>query len=190
MAPPSLEGTDDDSHDHRHDQRHDRNHDRGHGRIIVQTNAVGTLMFVVTAASAAIIFSTPAQWVGAITAMSLFAIGVATFLWSFYNAAQRSRTEEIAVTQLYLLVGGPTPGAVRRPMLGLLVVQIATAAVTALSRPEGPDGGAGSSLAVGFLVPMFGIGLNGLWAAFHGVFPRRHDAGQFDAVTPASEPRD
>jgi hypothetical protein len=58
-------------------------------------------------------------------------------------------------------------------MLGLLVVQVATAVATTFARLEGPDGEPGSSLAVGFLVPMFGFGLNGLWAAFHGAFPRR-----------------
>ena len=52
-----------------------------------------------------------------------------------------------------------------------MLAQVAIAAITTLSRPDGPDGNPGSSLAVGFLVPMFGIGLNGLWAAFHGAFP-------------------
>ena len=32
-------------------------------------------------------------------------------------------------------------------------------------RARGPDGQPGSTLAFGILVPMFGIGLNGLWAA-------------------------
>ena len=43
--------------------------------------------------------------------------------------------------------------------------------VTTFARLEGPDGKPGSSLALGFLVPMFGFGLNGLWAAYHGDFP-------------------
>ncbi len=44
---------------------------------------------------------------------------------------------------------------------------------TTLARPDGPDGNPGSSLAVGFLVPMLGFGLNGLWASVHGAFPPR-----------------
>ena len=48
------------------------------------------------------------------------------------------------------------------------------AAITTFTRLDGPDGEPGSSLALGFIVPMFGFGLNGLWAAFHGAFPRRH----------------
>ena len=43
------------------------------------------------------------------------------------------------------------------------------------ARSESEDGSPGTSLAVGILVPMFGLGLNGLWCAFHGVFPPRPD---------------
>jgi hypothetical protein len=53
------------------------------------------------------------------------------------------------------------------------VVQVVVALGTAIGRSEADDGSPGTSLAVGILVPMFGLGLNGLWAAFHGVFPPR-----------------
>lgn len=144
---------------------------------IVRIDIALTAVFVVTAAYAATVFDTPAQWVGAVTAMVLFAVGVAAFLWGFWNAVQRSRTEEIAVTQVFLLLGTPTPAPVRRAMNSVLIVQIVTATITTFARPDGPDGNPGSSLAVGFLVPMLGLGLNGLWAAFHGRFPARRDAG-------------
>lgn len=151
------------------------------GDVIVWANVIGTVAFVGTALTAAIVFSTPSQWVGAITAMGLFAVGVFAFLWGFYNVAQRSRSEQIAVMQVYLLVGEPTPPRVRRIMLTMLVVQIVVALGTALWRSEGDDGSPGTSLAVGILVPMFGLGLNGLWCAFHGVFPPRADGASFDA---------
>jgi len=147
------------------------------GDVIVLVDVIGTVAFTVTALTAAIVFSTAAQWVGAITAMSLFAVGVFAFLWSFYNAVQRSRDEEIAVLQMYLLVGSPTPPRVRRIMLSMLAIQIVVALATAIGRSEAADGSPGTSLAVGILVPMFGIGLNGLWCAFHGVFPPRQIAG-------------
>lgn len=140
---------------------------------IVIGNVVGTAIFVVTAALAAIAFTTAFQWLGAITALALFAVGVFAFLWSYFHAVGRSRTEEIGTAQLYLLTGPPTPPEVRKVMLGLLAVQVATAAVTTFTRLDGPDGNPGSSLAVGFLVPMLGFGLNGLWVAFHGTFPPR-----------------
>ena len=144
---------------------------RHRGDVIVMANAIGTAAFTVTALTAAIVFSAAAQWVGAITAMSLFAVGVFTFLWAFYNAAQRSRVEQLSVMQLFFLVGAPTPSRIRRTMNVLLIVQVGIGLGTALARPNSPDGTPGSSLAVGILVPMFGLGLNGLWAAFHGDFP-------------------
>ncbi|MET0909094.1 MAG: hypothetical protein ABWZ99_06465 [Ilumatobacteraceae bacterium] len=145
------------------------------GDVIIAANAIGTFAFAVTAITAAIVFSTASQWVGAITAMSLFAVGVFAFLWSFWNVVQRSREEQIAVTQVYLLLGAPTPNRVRRRMLACLVVQVAVAFATALGRSKDLDGSPGTSLAVGVLVPMFGIGLNGLWAAYHGTFPALMD---------------
>jgi hypothetical protein len=145
------------------------------GDVIVMADVIGTGAFVVTAVTAAVVFSTASQWVGAITAMALFAVGVFAFLWSFFNAVQRSRDEEISVTQVYLLLGSPTPPRVRRVMLSMLAVQIVVGLATAMARSKAPDGSPGTSLAVGVLVPMFGIGLNGLWCAFHGVFPPRAD---------------
>lgn len=142
-------------------------------RLPLRVNIAGTALFGVTAAYAAISFTTFAQWVGAVTALSLFAAGVFTFLWSYFHAVQRSRHDEISVTGLYLLLGEPTPPAVKRTMWLALATQVAIALTTTLARPDGPDGRAGSSLAIGFLVPMFGLGLNGLWAAYHGAFRRR-----------------
>lgn len=140
---------------------------------IIRANLVLTAIFTATAAYAAAVFSTPSQWVGAVTAMVLFAIGVFAFIWSYWNAVQRSRTDEISVTQLYLLMGDAIPAPVRRTMNLTLLVQVAVAISTTLARPDGPDGNPGSSLAVGFLVPMLGFGLNGLWAASYGNFATR-----------------
>ena len=140
---------------------------------IVQVNLALTAVFAVTAAMAAVVFSTTWQWIGAITAMVLFTIGVFAFLWSYWNAVQRSRTDEIAVTQLYLLMGDAVPSPVRRVMNLTLATQFLIALATTFARPDGPDGNPGSSLAVGFLVPMLGFGLNGLWAVYHGNFAAR-----------------
>jgi hypothetical protein len=145
------------------------------GERIVFADVIGTVAFTATAVYAAVVFSTAAQWVGAITAMALFAVGVFAFLWSFWTAVQRSRVEQIGVMQMYLLLGDPTPARVRRIMLSMLAIQTTVALVTALARSESDDGSPGTSLAVGVLVPMLGLGLNGLWCAFHGDFPVRAD---------------
>ena len=161
------------------------------GRRIVQVDEIGTAVFIGTAVLAAVLFTTVLQWVGAITALTLFAVGVFCFLWSYVQAVQRSRTDEISVTSLYLLTGPATPMVVKRRMLGLLAAQVVTAAATTFARLDGPDGEPGSSLAVGFLVPMFGFGLNGLWAAYHGRFaPHQRNpdsASPSAAVTEATD---
>lgn len=140
---------------------------------IVQLDLALTAVFAITASYAAAVFSTASQWIGAITAIVLFAVGVFAFLWSYWSAVQRSRVEEISVTQLYLLLGDAIPAPVRRTMNLTLLVQVVVAVATTLARPNGPDGNPGSSLAVGILVPMLGFGLNGLWAAKHGNFDMR-----------------
>lgn len=154
---------------------------------VVRANAILTAVFAVTAAFAAIVFSTEAQWAGAVTAMTLFAIGVFAFLWSYWAAVQRSRSQEIAVSQLYLLLGKAIPTRIRRSMNGLLLAQAVIATVTTLARPNGPDGNPGSSLAVGFLVPMLGFGLNGVWAITHATFAPRADVTT--AASDESAPR-
>jgi hypothetical protein len=147
--------------------------DRVAGDVLIRADLAGTLLFGVTAALAAAFFTTFWQWVAAVTALGLFAVGVFAFLWSYYNAVQRSRTDAISVSGLYFLLGPPTPARVRRIMLLTLLLQVVIALVTTLARTHGPDGRPGTSLALGFLVPMLGFGLNGLWAAYHGDFPKR-----------------
>jgi hypothetical protein len=58
-------------------------------------------------------------------------------------------------------------------MLLTLLLQLVIALVTTLARTQSADGRPGTSLALGFLVPMLGFGLNGLWAAYHADFPSR-----------------
>ncbi|MDJ0768773.1 MAG: hypothetical protein QNJ12_08265 [Ilumatobacter sp.] len=145
------------------------------GDWIVRGNLAATALFAVTASYAAVVFNTPSQWIGAVTAMVLFAVGVVAFLWSYWSAVQRSRSHQIAVSQLYVLLGPAIPAPVRRVMNVTLLAQFVIAIATTLARPNGPDGNPGSSLAVGFLVPMLGFGLNGLWASAHGNFATRTD---------------
>lgn len=147
--------------------------DGGAGDVIVRVDVAATVVFAVTAVVAAIVFDGVVMTIAAVVALILFFVGIAAFLWSFWNAVQRSRGEQVAVTQLYLLTGGVAPRSVRVPMLLALVVQCVVALVTAISRPNAADGSPGNSLALGVLVPLFGFGMNGLWAAFHGRYADR-----------------
>ena len=155
------------------------------GERIIRADLILTAIFGATAAYAAIDFSTAAQWVGAVTAMTLFTIGVFAFLWSYWLAVQRGRVAEISVSQLYLLLGPAIPKRVRRTLMLTLLAQAAIASITTFARPDGPDGNPGSSLAVGFLVPMLGFGLNGLWAVTYGTFAPRSET--VEVTTSAGE---
>ena len=151
------------------------NETSGSSSLILRVNVVGTALFVVSSVAAAVIFTQPVRLVGVIVALSLFAIGVFAFLWSYWTAVQRSRDDDIAVTQLYFLSGPSTPVKVKRVMNGALVVQTVTCLVAAIARSS-TNGRAGSTLAFGILVPMFGLGLNGLWCAQYGTFSPRQRA--------------
>ncbi len=149
---------------------------RARGALIVRVDLIGTGVFVASAVIAAIVFTDPVTALAAGVAIVLFLGGIVTFLWSFWRAVQRSRGEQVAVTQLYLLTGGVAPSGVRRAMLSALGLQCIVGLGTALARPNADDGSAGTSLALGVLVPLFGFGLNGLWAASHGEYRDRADS--------------
>jgi len=133
--------------------------------MIQRASWVGTAVFAATAVAAAVApgtFKPPAL----ITAIVLFAAGCGIFLWALVLVAARSRTDQMEQAQIWFLTGPPTPPEVRRSLLGALAVQVVVSLVTAGVRPY-------TSLAAGVLVPMWGLGLCGLWAARHGTFPAR-----------------
>jgi len=137
--------------------------------VIVKVNVVGTGLFVVSATAAAVFFTRLFRATGVVVALVLFAVGVASFIWGFFTAAQRSRYDNISVASLYFLLGHVSGAKVRRLMNGSMIVQGLCGLVTALARTS-TDGRAGSTLAFGVLVPLFGLGLNGLWSSRHGLF--------------------
>jgi hypothetical protein len=98
---------------------------------------------------------------------ALFLVGVVAFLWAYGTAVARSRTLTIGIGGLYFL-SGSAPTDVRRRLLGALALQVVVAVVTAAVRPY-------TAVAFGILVPVFGLGLAGLWGARHGSFPPRVD---------------
>lgn len=148
------------------------------GANILRADVVGTAVFTASSIAAAVVFDGFFKVQGVVVALVLFAIGVATFIWGYWTAVQRSRTQVMSVAELYFLVGAAVPRSVKWVMNGCLMAQTTVALVAALARGSTPnaDGGSnpGSTLAFGVLVPMLGLGLNGLWAATHGDFgPRR-----------------
>jgi hypothetical protein len=125
----------------------------------------GTAAFTVTAvagAAAPDVLAAPAF----VVAVLLFVAGCVAFVAAYARAVRRSREDLIGVANLYFLTGDVAPAAVRRTLLGSFAVQVVVALATAIARPY-------SSLAAGTLVPVYGLGLCGLWAALYGTFPPR-----------------
>ena len=144
----------------------------GHGAV--RLNLAGTAVFLAALGIAVPLRSHRfAQYVIGAVSMVLFAAGVVTTLWAYTRALDRSRVEEVGVANLYLLTGSTSPPPVKRVMLGALAVQVIAALIGASVGAAGLDKGDLNALAFGVLVPMFGIGMNGVWAARHGRYGPR-----------------
>ena len=144
------------------------------GGRVVRLNLAGTAVFLM-----ALAIAIPwrnhrfAQYLIGAVSMVLFAIGVVATLWAYSRALDRSRVEEVGVANLYLLTGDTAPKPVRRAMSLALTVEIVAAIAGAWIGVAGLEAGQLNALAFGVLVPMFGIGMNGLWAALHGSYGPR-----------------
>lgn len=156
------------------------------GSAIIRLNAVLTALFVVTAGLAVAYFEQPWKTIAVVVCLANFSVGVVAFLWGYWSAVQRSREDNISVAALYFLIDKCAPQSVARRMNGLLGVQFIAGLVTAGMRSS-TDGKRGSTLAFGILVPMLGLGLNGLWAAFHGHFAPRSGTNS-SGVSPQASP--
>ena len=157
------------------------------GSFLVKCNLALTGLFVATSIVAAVTFTSPWKTVGVVVSLSCFSVGIVAFLWGYWTAVQRSRTDNISVAALYFLVDNCAPQSVARLMNGALGVQVVAAVATAISRTT-TDGRAGSTLAFGVLAPMMVLGLNGLWGATYGSFTPRQfsDSDEVPLQEPAS----
>ncbi len=139
-------------------------------------NLLLTSLFFVVTAVAAVAFTPATRTIGVVVDLALFAVGVATFIWGYFSAVQRSRVDEISVASLYFLSGQVADKQVQKIMNVWLIAQLVIGLAGAIARSS-TDGKAGSTLAFGVLVPLLGLGLNGLWASQFGTFTHR---GQSD----------
>jgi len=101
----------------------------------------------------------------AVVSIALFFVGCFVFLWAYAVAVSRSRTDLIGIGGLYFLAG-TAPKVVRFRLRLSFAVEIVVAVASASIRPFTP-------MAFGFLVPVFGLGLCGLWGARYGTFEPR-----------------
>ena len=93
----------------------------------------------------------------AVVALALFAAGAVMMAAALVIAAGRSRTDAIDIGGLFF---SQAPKTLRLAMAAQAVIGLVTATLQA-------------SAAFGVLVPIFGLGLCGLWGARHGTYPAR-----------------
>lgn len=139
------------------------------GGGIIRGSWAGTIVFTVTA----IIATIDPDSLGApavVVAVALFAAGSVVMFWAFLIAVQRSRVEMIGMGGLYFGAGS-APRDVQIQLMSSLLVQLIVAFTTASIRVF-------TTLAFGILVPVWGLGMAGLWCARHGVFAPRDTAAQ------------
>jgi hypothetical protein len=133
------------------------------GRGIVVASWLGDLLFAVTAipiALGASALDDPAV----VIALLLFFASLVVWFWALGSAAVRTtRGDDVQVWSLFLLEGR-VPARVRFHLYGSFVVCLAITVATASANP------------FGVLVPMYPLGLIGLWGARHGVYPPRKTA--------------
>ncbi len=158
------------------------------GGRVVRFDVVGTALFAAMSALGS--FVEAVRVPAAIVSVVLFAVGVATFIWSYISALERSRIDELGVANLYLLTGPTAPKPVKRALMGSLYVQVVACIAAAAAGFSQVSIGEANPLAFGMLVPMFGLGLNGLWASRLGTFGPRilTPTGRPAARRPAPEP--
>jgi len=141
---------------------------------LVRADVLGTVVFVIALAIAIPLRDERlGQVIIAVVSLVLFAIGIATGLWAYTSALERSRTAEVGVANLYLLTGATAPRQVKVTMLVALGTQVIAAFGGAIVGMSGLDENHLNALAFGVLVPMFGIGMNGMWAARYGSYGPR-----------------
>ncbi|MEO6157469.1 MAG: hypothetical protein ABIQ39_07535 [Ilumatobacteraceae bacterium] len=144
------------------------------GTRIETFGVAGTAVFLVAMAIAVPLRSQRfGQVLVAAVSMALFALGVGMALWAYTTGLERSRAENVGVANLFMVSGSTAPPAVRRKLWLCLGVQILVAVGGATVGVVGLDKDKLNALAFGVLVPMFGIGVNGLWAARYGSFGPR-----------------
>ncbi len=133
-------------------------------KLILDTARRGTTVFFALVVGS-VFFEGLIRTTSLVFNLLLFTTGCYAFMAAFVRAVKRSRTEAIGVGGLYFL-SGCAPPKIRRQMMGLLSFQVVASLAAASLRPF-------TIVASAVLVPVFGLGLSGLWAANHGDFEPR-----------------
>jgi len=130
------------------------------GRAIFRTSWAGNVLFAVIAVPVALGFDA-FDVAAVVVSVALFLVSLPVWGYAFFVAASRSAGgEDVTLGRMYLFdPGAPRPA--QWQLYGSLTVCVVIAAATAAANP------------FGVLVPMFPLGLLGVWGARHGQYPPR-----------------
>jgi hypothetical protein len=155
-----------------------------HGRRIVQASWAGTAVFAVVCVLGLVSEAVRGPFIAA--CLALFAVGCVLFLWAYWTAVQRSRTDELGIGGLFFLAGPTAPRPIKAHLNGSLAVEVVLAVTTASIGIAGTSDTELNALAFAMLVPVYALGCTGLWGARHGTFgPRRQQPRRKPAATSA-----
>ncbi len=151
------------------------------GSTLVWFSWAGTALFFVLA-MVGLVWGETIGVLVVVVDLTLFAAGTAAFLWAYAIAVGRSRTDLMGIGGLFFLTDS-APRRVQMAFMIPLALQVVVAIAAASVRPY-------TSLAFGALVPMYGLGLAGLWGARYGEFPSRSAEGDDKHSSGPGEPTD
>ena len=142
------------------------------GGAVVRADIIGTVLIAAVGALGLVSEALARSLLVPVSSVAA-AAGVIAFVWSYFRAVSRSRDHEISVSQLYGVAGKVAPPGVKRRLQWCLWGQVVVAvAVTAIgfSQTEPQEF---NWPAVIIVVPLYGMGLNGVWVSCFGTFGPR-----------------
>lgn len=142
------------------------------GEALVRVDVAGTLVAAV-AGVLALVSSDLAKFVLVPVAAVTGGVGLVTFVWSYFRAVGRSRQDEISVSQLYVVAGKVAPPSVKRRLQWSLWAQVIVAIVVMFAGFQRTEPQEFNWAATIIVLPLFGMGLNGVWVSLHGAFGPR-----------------
>jgi hypothetical protein len=146
--------------------------DRHQGQALIVASWVGTGLFALVAIPAAAAPGTFAPFL-IVVSLALFLAGTVVFALAYLTAIGRSREVLIGMGGLFFLAGGTAPLRVSRHLIGSFAAQCVVAVATTLVGLFTVPADVTNPVAFGVLVPIYGLGLAGLWSARYGAFAER-----------------
>ena len=142
------------------------------GGAVVSADVIGTVLIAAAGALGLVSEALAKSLLVPVSSVAA-SVGVIAFVWSYFHAVGRSREHEISVSQLYVVAGTVAPPGVKRRLQWSLYAQVVVAvAVTSVGFSQ-TEPQQFNWAAVIIVVPLYGMGLSGVWVSRYGTFGPR-----------------